>query len=79
MSEHLYESYPSALDALAQKIKARRFAPDEYHIVLTPDRYTQSVERALFAGGGAIDCEALTLSRLLRRMTDDVKSLSRAL
>ena len=77
MSEHLYESYPSALDALAQKIKARRFAPDEYHIVLTPDRYTQSVERALFAGGGAIDCEALTLSRLLRRLTDDVKSLSR--
>ncbi len=77
MSEHLYESYPSALDALAQKIKARRFAPDEYHIVLTPDRYTQSMERALFAGGGAIDCEALTLSRLLRRLTDDVKSLSR--
>ncbi|MDE6401088.1 MAG: PD-(D/E)XK nuclease family protein, partial [Clostridiales bacterium] len=77
MTEKVYESYPSALDALALNIKSRRFAFDEYHIVLTPDRYTQSVERALFSGGGAIDCEVLTFSRLLRRLTDDVKSLSR--
>lgn len=77
MTDKQYESYPSALDALARKIKARTFAPNEYHIVLTPDRYTQSAERALFSGGGAIDCEVLTLSRLLKRLTDDVKSLSR--
>ncbi len=72
-----FDSYPSALDALARKLKTREFEPDEYHIVLTPDRYTQSAERALFSGGGALDCEVLTLSRLARRIAPNDKVLSR--
>ncbi len=66
--ENLYKSFPDALDALAKFIRSRRFDPHEYYIVLTPDRYTLAVETALFKGGGAIDCEVLTLSRLCRRV-----------
>ena len=72
-----FDGYPSALDALAKKLRSREFDPDGYHIVLTPDRYTQSVERALFSGGGALDCEVLTLSRLARRIAPDDKILTR--
>lgn len=72
-----FDSFPSALDALSAFLKKRKFDPDEYHIVLTPDRYTLAVETSLFSGGGAIDCEALTLSRLTRRVVGDGKPLSR--
>ncbi len=75
--EKYYDSYPQALRALADDLKNRVFSPDEYYIVLTPDRYTQTVEDALFSGGGALDCEVLTLSRLARRVTPDEKILSR--
>ncbi len=77
MHEHIFDSFPSALDALSEKLRARVFSADEYHIVLTPDRYTLRVERALFSGGGAIDCEVLTLSRLCRRVVGSGKILSR--
>lgn len=77
MVMELYESYPAALDALWRKLGARRFSPDEYHVVLTPDRYTLRVETALFKGGGALDCEVLTLSRLCRRVLGGVKTLPR--
>lgn len=63
-----YENYPEALDKLVQTLKARSFSPTEYHIVLTPDRYTLKIENALFLGSGAIDLEVLTLSRLCRRI-----------
>lgn len=49
-------------------IKSMPFLPDAHKIVLTPDRYTLLIERALFGGGGALDTEALTLSRLWRRV-----------
>lgn len=73
-------SYPEALKALAAKLKDRPrgkdFSFDEYYIVLTPDRYTLQVEKELFGGGGAIDCEVLTLSRLCRRVCGDTVTLS---
>lgn len=72
-----FKTFPDALDALEKKLKARTFCPTEYHIVLTPDRYTLEVERKLFSGGGAIDLEVLTLSRLCRRVTEKSKVLSR--
>lgn len=71
-----FNDYPGALAALARKIRSREFDPDEYYIVLTPDRYTQTVESALFSDGGALDCEVLTLSRLARRIAPDDKTLS---
>lgn len=77
MTNEVYKSYPSSLDGLAKRLKGRTFSPSEYYIVLTPDRYTQSVEGALFSGGGAIDCEVLTLSRLSRRLVKNGKILSR--
>ncbi len=76
----LYKSYPEALDGLVQKLNAREFSFDEYHIVLCPDRYTQSVEQALFCGScccGAIDVEVLTLSRLSRRVAEKQKALGK--
>ncbi|MDE7464149.1 MAG: PD-(D/E)XK nuclease family protein [Clostridiales bacterium] len=72
-----FDSFPTALERLAATLRIRKFDCDEYHIVLTPDRYTLAVENALFAGGGAIDCEALTLSRLTRRVVGEGKPLSR--
>ncbi|MCH5164976.1 MAG: PD-(D/E)XK nuclease family protein [Clostridiales bacterium] len=71
------KGYPALLTELAQKLRARTFSQDEYYIVLTPDRYTQTVERELFSGGGALDCEVLTLSRLASRVVGDIKTLSR--
>ncbi|MCH5350997.1 MAG: PD-(D/E)XK nuclease family protein [Clostridiales bacterium] len=65
----LYEtSYPEALKALAAELRGKKFSFDEYYIVLTPDRYTLQVEKALFSGRGSINCEVLTLSRLCRRL-----------
>lgn len=75
--KYTFASYPEALGELVGKLRAREFDPDEYHVVLTPDRYTQSVERALFSNGGAIDLEVLTLSRLSRRVAPSDKVLSR--
>lgn len=76
----MYNSYPEALDGLVKRLNARKFSFDEYHIVLCPDRYTQSVEQALFCGdgaSGAIDVEVLTLSRLSRRVADKQKTLGK--
>ncbi len=73
----LFGSFSDALDMLAKELRARKFSPDKYYIVLTPDRYTLKVEQALFSNGGAIDCEVLTLSRLCRRVLGSVKTLSR--
>ena len=70
-------SYPTALNRLACDVKSRRFSFDEYYIVLCPDRYTQTVEQALFCGGGALDVEVLTLSRLSRRIAPADKTLSK--
>lgn len=75
--ERLFDSYPSALDALATTLRSRKFSPDEYYVVLTPDRYTLHVEKALFRRGAAIDCEVLTLSRLCRRVLKNAKTLTR--
>lgn len=72
-----YTSYPAALEALSRKLRAREFSFDEYHVVLTPDRYTLQVEKALFSDSGALDCEVLTLSRLARRVCGKRKTLSR--
>ncbi len=72
-----FNTFPDALDALAAALGSRAFKPNEYHIVLTPDRYTLSVERKLFTGGGAMDLEVLTLSRLARRVEGAKKILSR--
>lgn len=77
MVTQCYADYPQALDALARTIRARTFSPDEYYVVLTPDRYTLHAENALFKGGGALDCEVLTLSRLARRVLGNRKVLSR--
>lgn len=79
INNNVYEfaSYPEALEQLVTRLRARKFDPDEYHVVLTPDRYTQSVELALFSGSGAIDLEVLTLSRLSRRVAEGGKALSR--
>ncbi len=71
-----YDSYPAALEALARRIRERKVSFDEYHIVLTPDRYTLLTEKALFSKSGALDCEVLTLSRLCRRVCDR-RTLSR--
>ncbi|MCH5155464.1 MAG: PD-(D/E)XK nuclease family protein [Clostridiales bacterium] len=74
-----FQSYPQALCSLARKLNSRGFSPDEYYVVLCPDRYTQTVEQALFCGndgGGALDLEVLTLSRLSRRVSPDTKTLS---
>lgn len=74
----IFDSHPQALAALVNVLSSRKVAPDrEYYIVLTPDRYTQTVESALFADGGAIDCEVLTLSRLARRVCPSKKTISR--
>lgn len=72
-----YKSYPQALDELAKTLRGRAFDPNEYYIVITPDRYTQGVEKALFGGTGALDCEVLTLSRLGRRIVERSAGLSR--
>lgn len=69
--------FPTALDALASELRGRKFSPTEYYIALTPDRYTLQVEKALFSGSGAIDCEVLTLSRLCRRVCGSDVPLSR--
>ncbi|MCH5153940.1 MAG: PD-(D/E)XK nuclease family protein [Clostridiales bacterium] len=72
----VFDSYPMALDALVTELNAHEFSPEEYHIVLCPDRYTQTVEQALFCGGkGALDLEVLTLSRLSRRVNPTAKTL----
>ena len=73
----MFPDFPSALSALADELRGRKFDPNGYIIVLTPDRYTLHVERALFKGGGALDCEVLTLSRLCRRALGSRKTLSR--
>lgn len=67
----------AALNSLKSRLSDRTFNPDEYHVVLCPDCYTQSVELALFADRGALDCEVLTLSRLSRRLAPSVKTLGR--
>ncbi|MDE6029100.1 MAG: PD-(D/E)XK nuclease family protein [Clostridiales bacterium] len=76
----LFESYPEALSALTLALNKREFSPDEYYVVLCPDRYTLAVEQALFCGeggrGGALDLEVLTLSRLARRVAPAAKTLS---
>lgn len=77
MRTHLFKNGPEALAALVQRLRSRKVDLSERHIVLTPDRYTQTVERALFCGGGALDCEVLTLSRLVSRMDIGVRPLSR--
>lgn len=77
MRTYLFKTAPDALAELVKRIGARTVDMNERHIVLTPDRYTQTVERALFIGGGALDCEVLTLSRLVSRMELGVKPLSR--
>ncbi len=77
MNEIKFDGFPDALDALVREVKAHKFDPNERYIVLTPDRYTQSVETALFAGGGSIDTEVLTLSRLAYRVAPQEKTLSR--
>lgn len=77
MAIKTFTSYPEALFSLKSALGRREFDPEEYYIVLTPDRYTQSVESALFSGGGALDLEALTLSRLARRINQSGKGLSR--
>lgn len=59
MRTHLFKNGPEALAALVQRLRSRKVDLSERHIVLTPDRYTQTVERALFCGGGALDCEEI--------------------
>ena len=81
MKELHYDSYPRALRQLVADVNSREFSPDEYYIVLCPDRYTQSVEQALFCDdcgqySGAMDCEVLTLSRLAHRIVPRGKTLS---
>lgn len=73
----MFCDFPTALEALAEEIGRRKFDPKRYIIVLTPDKYTLHVEKALFKGGGALDCEVLTLSRLCRRVLGSRKVLSR--
>lgn len=79
MKENSFATYPEAVEYLAALLKPRMraFDPSENYIVLTPDRYTQSLERALFCGGGALNCEVLTISRLARRIAQGVRTLSR--
>lgn len=82
IKRNVFDSYPSALEALRKKLCARAFDKDEYYIVLTPDRYTLAIESALFKDapghvGGALDCEVLTVARLTRRVLGDKKTLSR--
>ncbi len=72
-----YKSFPAALDALANAVRPSAFAPDEYTIVLTPDRYTLETEKALFKGAGSLNTEVLTLSRLARRVLGAGKILTR--
>ena len=48
MRTHLFKNGPEALAALVQRLRSRKVDLSERHIVLTPDRYTQTVERALF-------------------------------
>lgn len=79
MQKKQFDSYPGALSALARELNKREFSPDEYYVVLCPDRYTLAVEQALFCGGekcGALDLEVLTLSRLSRRVAPTAKTLS---
>lgn len=70
-------NFPQALKELVAVLKRRTFDPDEYYVILTPDRYTQTVESAVLCGGGAIDLEVLTLSRLAYRISPDDVTLSR--
>ena len=44
----MYDDFPTALKALAEEIGKRKFDPKRYIIVLTPDKYTLHVEKALF-------------------------------
>lgn len=80
MKKLQFDSYPQALQALTRELNKREFSPDEYYVVLCPDRYTLAVEQALFCGSegrcGALDLEVLTLSRLSRRVAPAVKTLS---
>lgn len=81
MKELRFDSHPLALAQMVADINSREFSPDEYHIALCPDRYTQSVEQALFCdpesgSGGALDCEVLTLSRLAYRVAPNADVLS---
>lgn len=71
------DSHPDALDRLKEQMSAVAFDPNDYYIILTPDRYTLGVEQKLFRGGGSINCEVLTLSRLCRRVLPKGKALSR--
>lgn len=73
----IHADFPTALDALTTELRGREFDPTKHYVVLTPDRYTLQVESALFKNTGALDCEALTLSRLSRRVLGDRKTLSR--
>ncbi|MDE5562427.1 MAG: PD-(D/E)XK nuclease family protein [Clostridiales bacterium] len=81
MKQKQFASYPQALKALARELNKREFSPDEYYVVLCPDRYTLAVEQALFCQGdgkgGALDLEVLTLSRLSRRVAPAAKTLSK--
>ena len=69
-------SHPQALEMLAELVDVP-FDPDRYTIILTPDRYTLGVERALFRDRSALNCEVLTLSRLCRRVLPHRTALSR--
>lgn len=64
------------MTALKKELDARVIDLDTRHVVLTPDKYTLAIERLLFSGGGAMDIEVLTLSRLQQRIAP-LKALSR--
>lgn len=74
---NIFGSHPDALDKLKEYMSRVKFDPNDYYIILTPDRYTLGVEQKLFRGGGSINCEVLTLSRLCRRVLPKGKALSR--
>lgn len=77
IKSEIYESFPDGLNVLSERLKGKPFSLDEYVIVLTPDRYTLNVEKRLFGGGGSLNVEVLTLSRLCKRVVSEKRILSK--
>lgn len=78
--EMLYKnSYVDSLDAVVEKVLARKVDLGVKHIVIVPDVYTFTLEKRLFSvGAGAFDVEVTTFNRLyLRHAQSNAKALSK--
>lgn len=64
METVLFKNFADAADAAVSGLSHRQVNLNINRVLLVPDKYTLNFERRLFSGGGALDLEVLTLSRL---------------